>query len=144
MYDLRCTEHTKSINHLDWLGVRCLTGTVLVNGRDSENVLIALDELVGHVVTVDDLLFQDSPEQAAGLPLLQGVVLDRGTSILGRSSPGQGDLFGGDTTAFNGSRSRRNIQNFHLDSFLLHTEGVAGSDDIIARVLPASILDGQG
>lgn len=123
--------------------MRWLTGTVLVNSRDSEEVLVALDELVGHIVTVDDLLFQNSPEQAAGLSLLQGVILDRRASILSRSCPGKYDLFRGDTTAFNGSRSTRNIQNCDLDGFLVHTEGVAGSDDVLPSILPAGILDGQ-
>lgn len=123
--------------------MRWLTGTILVYSRDSEEVFIALDKLGGHIVTVDNVVFQDSPEQAAGLSLLQGVMLDRRASVLGRNCPGKSDLFGGNTAAFDGSRSSRNIQNCDLDRFLLHTEGIAGSDDVISRVLPAGVLDGQ-
>lgn len=149
LQDIRCTKehklnaHTESVNHLDSLRVRWLTSTILVNSGDSEEVLISLDELVGHIVTVNDILFQHSPEQAAGLSLLQGVILNRRASVLSRSCPCKSDLFRGDTTAFNRSRRTRNIQNGDLDRFFLHTEGVTGSNDVLPSVIPASILEGK-
>lgn len=142
-YYYKLAALTKSVDHLYCLRMRWLTGTVLVNRRNSEEVLISLDELVGHIVTVNDLLFQDSPEQATGLSLLKCVILNGRASIFSGSCPGKRDLFGGDTTAFNGSRGTRNIQNCDLNGFLFHTKGVAGSDDVLASIFPACILDGQ-
>jgi len=102
-----------------------------------------LDEFGSDIMTVDDLLLQDSPEQAAGFSLLNGVILDRRASILGGSCPGKSHFFRGDTTGFNGSRNSRSIQNGDVDGFFADTEGIAGSDDVLPRVLPAGILDGQ-